>query len=97
VVILVGQIIILQLLVAIIISNFDESRKVTAKRTIIDKFENTLLGGATMEETIHIVLGSKFIVEFSTISIDEEEILERPTARRIKSVIYNCNITFIIV
>jgi hypothetical protein len=93
---MVGNVIILQLLVAIVISNFDESRKVTAKRKIIDEFENNLLEGATMEETIHSVLGDKFVIEFSTVSINEEEMLDRPKLRRIKTVKSSCNFNFVI-
>ena len=60
VVIVVGNIIILQLLVAIVLSNFDESRKLTAKRKIIDEIENNVADGKTVDESIEIVIGGDF-------------------------------------
>lgn len=60
VVIVVGNIIILQLLVAIVLSNFDESRKLTTKRKIIDEIESHLEDGKTMDESVKLVLGKDF-------------------------------------
>ena len=63
-VLVVGNIIILQLLVAIVLSNFDESRKLTGKRKIIDELENNLSENKTIEESLDIVLGKNFSKEY---------------------------------
>lgn len=63
IVIVLGNIIILQLLVAIVLSNFDESRKLTAKRKIIDEIESNLIEGKSIQESVQIVLGKDFIIK----------------------------------
>lgn len=68
------------------ISNFDESRKLTAKRKIIDEFENNLTEGFTMLETIHLVLGDNFIIEHSSASIVAGEIEQENVLRKVKSI-----------
>ena len=62
IVIVLGNIIILQLLVAIVLSNFDESRKLTAKRKIIDEIESNLIDGKSIQEAVQVVLGKDFII-----------------------------------
>ena len=62
-VITVGNIIILQLLVAIVISNFDDSRKISEKRKIIDEIESYIEDGLTMSQAIHKIIGKVFIIE----------------------------------
>ena len=70
-VIVLGNIIMLQLLVAIVLSNFDESRKFTAKRKIIDEIENNLSEGHTMVEAIDAVMGHMFVVDEELIKDDK--------------------------
>ena len=62
-VITVGNIIILQLLVAIVISNFDDSRKITEKRKIIDEIESHIEDGLSMSEALHKIIGKSFEIE----------------------------------
>ena len=62
-VITVGNIIILQLLVAIVISNFDDSRKITEKRKIIDEIESHIEDGLSMSEALHKIIGKVFEIE----------------------------------
>lgn len=63
IVMVMGNIIIVQLLLAIIITNFDESRKFTQKRNIIDEIELNIELGKTVGESIAIVLGEDFNLE----------------------------------
>lgn len=51
---------------AIVLSNFDESRKLTAKRKIIDEIENILSEGKSMAQATQIVLGKDFVVEIES-------------------------------
>ena len=63
IVILLGNFIIVQLLVAIVINNFDESRKFTQKRKIIDEIEANVKLGKSMTQSIAIVLGNDFEID----------------------------------
>lgn len=53
----IGNIIILQLLVAIVISNFDESRKTSQKRKVIDDIESQIEDGMTLSQALQATLG----------------------------------------
>jgi len=72
-VMIMGNIIMLQLLVAIVLSNFDESRKVSAKRSIIDNIENFLNDGMSIKVAVQKVMGDKFIIEEDDDENDGEE------------------------
>ena len=63
IVIILGNFIIIQLLVAIVITNFDESRKFTQKRKIIYEIETNLKLGKSMTQSIAIVLGNNFEID----------------------------------
>jgi hypothetical protein len=67
IVIVWGNFIILQLLVAIVINNFDESRKLTEKRKIIDEVEFYIELGNPIIESIQKVLGKNVVIQ------DDEE------------------------
>lgn len=62
-VIVLGNMIMIQLLVAIVITNFDESHKITSKRKIIDSIEDKIELGMTINEAMHMVIGSVFSVD----------------------------------
>jgi len=53
-----GKIIIIQLLVAIVINNFDQSHKATEKRKIIDSIESSIENGKSVYSAINEILGN---------------------------------------
>lgn len=57
IVMIFGNIIMLQLLVAIVLSNFDESHKNSEKRRIILAIEEKIELGSTVEDAIQLTLG----------------------------------------
>ena len=63
IVIILGNFIIVQLLVTIVITNFDESCKFTQKRKIINKIETNIKLGESMMQSIAIVFGNDFEID----------------------------------
>jgi hypothetical protein len=57
IVIVTGSVIMLQLLVAIMLNNFDYSHKLAEKRLIIDAIESKIQLGKTVDESILLILG----------------------------------------
>ena len=80
-IIVLGSIVLLQLLVAIVLSNFDESRKIMDKRKIIDKIENLLSENKSLLESITIVLGNNFVIQDNNSS---SEIVTKQSIKRSK-------------
>ena len=58
-----GNFIIVQLLVAIVITNFDESRKFTQKRKIVDEIEASIEEGNSVIQSIKLVFGEDIEIE----------------------------------
>lgn len=63
IVIVTGTVIMLQLLVAIMLNNFDYSHKLAEKRLIIDAIENKMHLGRTVRESIQLILGKVFNID----------------------------------
>ena len=63
IVMILGNFIIVQLLVAIVITNFDKSHKFTQKRKIINEIEANLKLGKSIIKSIGIVLGEIMKIE----------------------------------
>lgn len=62
-ILVLGNMIMIQLLVAIVITNFDESHKIASKRKIIDSIEDKMELGKTVYEAMHMVIGNVFSIE----------------------------------
>lgn len=64
-VLVLGNIIMLQLLVAIVLSNFDQSHKNTEKRKIVLAIEQKIDLGKTVDEAIELILGHMLKIEIN--------------------------------
>ncbi|CAI2380762.1 unnamed protein product [Moneuplotes crassus] len=70
IVIVMGSIIILQLLVAILLKNFDQSHKIAEKRRIIDTIERKIDEGESVNEAVQSVLKKIGQINMETGEID---------------------------